>query len=273
MICDALWDIEADLDFLLPSNGKSNNVVVVGAAEESYTEEAQQTKRKRKKTRAPGTRKPYESRQRQEIFDLQHQVWMLENQLTQTASNSMLQTNMSQWERIARQQQGQMRTAAIENQNLQRAVDLNRSFISKMKAHSTKNPSLEPSLVSDWSVYKLGTQITCNYVYTLLQTVNLSAVTWNLSMPVLLMRRGMYGEVPSHGPITSTVTAHAIVQAPCRIVSQALWQVYNGNQVNFSSEGSQVVYERVGSNTVYERYSRTFCGIAAHPHGDLCLPR
>ncbi|KAH9103656.1 hypothetical protein AeMF1_020112 [Aphanomyces euteiches] len=143
MICDALWDIEADLDFLLPSNGKSNNVVVVGAAEESYTEEAQQTKRKRKKTRAPGIRKPTESRQRQEIFDLQHQVWMLENQLTQTASNSMLQTNMSQWERIARQQQGQMRTAVIENQNLQRAVDLNRSFISKMKAHSTKNPSLE----------------------------------------------------------------------------------------------------------------------------------
>ncbi|CAK5031274.1 unnamed protein product [Aphanomyces euteiches] len=72
------------------------------------------------------------------------------------------------------------------------------------------------------------------------------------------------GEVSSVGSVKCTITAHANIPAPCAVVSQALWEVYNGKNVNYKSTGTRVIHERLDANTVYERLSHSFRGITVN---------
>ncbi|KAG9407433.1 hypothetical protein AC1031_002155 [Aphanomyces cochlioides] len=57
------------------------------------------------------------------------------------------------------------------------------------------------------------------------------------------------GEVSSVGTVQCTITAHANIPVPCGVLSQALWEVYNGKNVNYKSTGTRVIHERLDANT------------------------
>ncbi|KAH9127899.1 hypothetical protein LEN26_001750 [Aphanomyces euteiches] len=273
MNCEGRWDIELDLSFLLPCDADSNDLAmteacnVISTAGEPSMEDVKPQKRKRNKSSAPRGRKPYEAHRRQEIFDLQHQVWILENQLAQTKANALCHKNMTQWERLARTQLIQMHKVCLENQSLRHAVDLNRSFISKTTAQLSKRPN--NSLATDWSLYKLGAPLTSRHAaihaiadreYDIKDTAFINAGMFDDTKNIFRLR----GEVSSVGSVKCTITAHANIPAPCAVVSQALWEVYNGKNVNYKSTGTRVIHERLDANTVYERLSHSFRGITVN---------
>ncbi|RHY17001.1 hypothetical protein DYB28_009683 [Aphanomyces astaci] len=165
---DESWDVESDLHFLFANDVElqTDLAAVCDLLDKSESESAAAsvssaaaTKRKRKPSTAPsGARNPHQSRQRQELEDLQRQVLELKSKLDEAKLHAAFKQEMSPAESLARLRQADAAMSLKENKQLKDALDVQNSFIGKLGACLRKKPRHEILSSDDWRVYKLAAQ-------------------------------------------------------------------------------------------------------------------
>ncbi|KAF0694510.1 Aste57867_14626 [Aphanomyces stellatus] len=281
---DTLWDIERDLSFLIATDDQLQAELkqvcdLLGSSGSSGdsddTEAAAEDKghsRKRKPNVAPaGARNTYQTRQKQEMLELQRQVHALKQQLDATKLQVALQRDLGEWETAARVELYAKKKALEENELLRESTHHNSLFITKMQSLLRKKPRLtmayDPSS-EEWQAYKLaahaslriaGIQAIADRQYSRLQTSFINAGIWDRQDNLFCVRPRRDAT-----SVYIEVVHHLKLEAPFHLFGPVVWQLMNGEHPAPLPLGAQRAIENVDADTAYEMYDETTHGFTGH---------
>ncbi|CAK4641551.1 hypothetical protein AeMF1_002103 [Aphanomyces euteiches] len=275
MSAEEFWDVETDLQCLFAADEDLQADLAVlcdlltNTQEESAATSPQQPSRKRKGAPAKEGRASYDFRQRQKISELQQEVQTLKDKLDNAKKNAPVRT--TGWEQLAREQRHEARQVLQEHEELREAVDSTNSFISKLTSLLRKKPRLlQDASSEDWRMYKLVAHESMRYA-----AIHAIADRQYIRKNATFINAGLFGleeNVFRMGPLASPTSLDVQFEfvnrvklpAPFHVVSQAVWQVFNGEKTPPASALAHVVLEKLDDFTVYKRFQETRDGVTSH---------
>ncbi|RHZ35012.1 hypothetical protein DYB37_012071, partial [Aphanomyces astaci] len=223
----------------------------------------------------------FETRQKDEILQLQAQVIELKAQLVKSQSkHSLMSTSdsVSAWERAARRELAEKNKSLRENEQLQSAVTEQATFIEHMQNIFAKKPRLatmggDTMSLDTWQEYKLAAQASLREA-----AIHAIADRQFTRQQNAFILAGLFErtDVLFHaGPRTLPDGSHVLeyiyhmtLPAPYGVVGNACWQVYNGERPPTMADNAERVCaieignrmhttESVDARTVYVKYTET----------------
>ncbi|ETV78524.1 hypothetical protein, variant [Aphanomyces astaci] len=281
---DESWDVESDLHFLFANDVElqTDLAAVCDLLDKSESESAAAsvssataTKRKRKPSTAPsGARNPHQSRQRQELEDLQRQVLELKSKLDEAKLHAAFKQEMSPAESLARLRQADAALSLKENKQLKDALDVQNSFIGKLGACLRKKPRHEILSSDDWRVYKLAAQKSLREAAIRaiadrqLRRKDSAFINAGLMDCTEYVFRSRTIKSQNPHAVTLEVTMNVELAAPRDVISGAVWHVFSCDTPPGMSQHTTVFQERLDAFTLYEQFSEVAAG-GAMTHSNL----
>ncbi|KAF0752376.1 hypothetical protein AaE_006060 [Aphanomyces astaci] len=212
----------------------------------------------------------FETRQKDEILQLQAQVIELKAQLVKSQSkHSLMSTSdsVSAWERAARRELAEKNKSLRENEQLQSAVTEQATFIEHMQNIFAKKPRLatmggDAMSLDTWQEYKLAAQASLREA-----AIHAIADRQFTRQQNAFILAGLFErtDVLFHaGPRTLPDGSHVLeyiyhmtLPAPYGVVGNACWQVYNGERPPTMADNAERTTEALDARTVYVKYTET----------------
>ncbi|KAG9407450.1 hypothetical protein AC1031_002169 [Aphanomyces cochlioides] len=268
---ETLWDIQADLHFLLEDSQdiiEDLDVVwdVVTTTEDESPEEAKEVPRSSPRNK----RKSHEARLRDNKAHLLEEIQVLQGVLSAAKHKTLQHHSTTRWEKLARRLRSQLQKALHDRQNLQEAIHANKVFISKMTTLVRKKPKVHRALSLHTSGSILPAEPTLRRAAIQAMGDNLFSLK-DVTFVVAGVLDQMDNSVRvrhvfdlSQRTLTHEITSNMTLPAPSHVVGKAMWQVYNGEQKSSVPATAQVVHERLDDDTVYERFKYNRDGVICH---------
>ncbi|CAK4699421.1 hypothetical protein LEN26_018484 [Aphanomyces euteiches] len=268
---ETLWDIQADLHFLLEDSQdaiEDLDVVwdVVTTTEDESPEEAKEMRRSSPRNK----RKSHEARLRDTKAGLLEEIQVLQGVPGAVKHKTLQHHSTTRWEKLPRRLRSQLQKALNDRQNLQAAIHANKVFISKMTTLVRKKPKVHPAL----SLHTSGSVLPAEPT---LRRAAIHAIGDNLFRlkGMTFVVAGVLDQMDnsirvrhvvdlSQRTLMHEITSNMTLPAPSHVVGKAMWQVYNGEQKSSVPATAQVVHERLDDDTVYERFKDKRDGAVCH---------
>ncbi|KAF0736051.1 hypothetical protein Ae201684_007639 [Aphanomyces euteiches] len=251
---ETLWDIQADLHFLLEDSQDAIEDLDVAWDVVTTTEDESPEEAKEMPSSSPrNKRKSHEARLRdtkaaQDVAAPQHDAM---GKTTSSATKSAAE--------------GIKRPTKPPS-----AIHANKVFISKMTTLVRKKPKVHPAL----SLHTSGSVLPAEPT---LRRAAIHAIGDNLFRlkDMTFVVAGVLDQMDnsirvrhvvdlSQRTLTHEITSNMTLPAPSHVVGKAMWQVYNGEQKSSVPATAQVVHERLDDDTVYERFKDKRDGAVCH---------
>ncbi|KAG9407456.1 hypothetical protein AC1031_002176 [Aphanomyces cochlioides] len=246
------WDIERDLHFLFASDQTLQDELAIVCDLLATSSEDDEKKSRKRKLRPPskGCRESFESRRRQELYDLQCQVKVLKDKLEEAKLNASLQQCTSRWEKLARRQRNEARKAILEQEDLVDAVNSNNMLIEQLKSLLRKKPRLQAT-EDEWRVYKLVAHASLRRtaIHAIADRQYNRKDTEFINAGLMDRNENFFRIRPL--PRTNQKSVHLETQ------------VFNGEKTPIS-RFAEVALETLDDFTCYERFTETRDGVTSH---------
>ncbi|CAK4772735.1 unnamed protein product [Aphanomyces euteiches] len=276
------WDIVRDLHFLIASDDQLQDELkhvvdlltgddeeITTTADKTTSEESDNSPKSKRlnssKRKASGPVR-FETRQKEEILQLQAQVVELKAQLALSQNKGTLtkSSGVSVWEKAARRELAEKNKSLRENEQLRTAMKEQATFIEHMQNVLSKKPRLSalPNPQSEaWKECKLAAQQSLREAaihaiadrqYSRQQNAFINAGLFERKEH--LFHSGARVQ-PDGMPIFELIY-HLTLPAPFHIIGNACWQVYNGEKPPALIPGAIVNLDIIDKRTVYSKYAQ-----------------
>ncbi|KAF0684270.1 Aste57867_23734 [Aphanomyces stellatus] len=207
----------------------------------------------------------FEVRQKQEMLLLRQQVDELKRHLNESQAKAKRVVDMSLWEKAAKLECMEKQKALMENEQLKEAVNQQATFIEHMEKLCRKKPRLTMSDPHSeaWQCYRLAAHESLR-----MAAIHAIADRQLRRMQNAFIQAGIYGRkediyranvVPQAGnSYMFEMVNHMTLPAPYRLVSEAAWKVFEGENAPTYPDGTVETVERIDNNTVYSQLSHQF---------------
>ncbi|KAF0684281.1 Aste57867_23745 [Aphanomyces stellatus] len=282
------WDIVRDLHFLIASDDQLQGELahvcdLLNAPEEGDATPSDKTSEegdtssdgtpkaaKKPAAATRGKRKTcgtttvrFETRQKEEIMQLQAQVMQLKAQLEERQLNAGKATQgVSAWEKAARHELTEKNKSLRENEQLRDAMHEQATFIEHMQSIFAKKPrlaALSDTTSEAWQEYKLAAQSSLREaaIHAIADRQYARQQNAFINAGLFERRENLFHAGPRTLPDKSIVLEfiyHMTLPAPYDVVGGACWQVYNGKRPPTLAPGANSEFETLDNRTVYNKY-------------------
>ncbi|ETW05282.1 hypothetical protein, variant [Aphanomyces invadans] len=239
-----------------------------GAATTTATEHAPKPKPKRIRAKVP-TDQTSRARQQREMKELRLQVDRLKRQLVEVSYAQSQRDDASTWERAAHDENRHKNRSIQENDQLRAAVHEHTSLISEMTRVLRKKPRLTPQMdrtSEAWQSCRLAAHKALRVAaihaiadkqLAMLQTKFIRAGVFD--RPDDLIRARPLPQV--NGSVIVEYVYHVTLAAPCHLVGDAVWNVFNGSAAAPGDcaglvDGAVETYEFLDRTTLYRTFTK-----------------
>ncbi|CAK4544530.1 unnamed protein product [Aphanomyces euteiches] len=264
---ETLWDIQADLHFLLEDSQDAIEDLDVAWDVVTTTEDESPEEAKEMPSSSPrNKRKSHEARLRDTKAGLLEEIQVLQGVLGAVKHKTLQHHSTTRWEKLPRR----LRKGIKRPTKPPSAIHANKVFISKMTTLVRKKPKVHPAL----SLHTSGSVLPAEPT---LRRAAIHAIGDNLFRlkDMTFVVAGVLDQMDnsirvrhvvdlSQRTLTHEITSNMTLPAPSHVVGKAMWQVYNGEQKSSVPATAQVVHERLDDDTVYERFKDKRDGAVCH---------
>ncbi|KAG9407487.1 hypothetical protein AC1031_002204 [Aphanomyces cochlioides] len=208
-------------------------------------------------------------RQRDEIHHLRQQVDQLTAVLKRKARNR--QSDISLWERTAREEFTEKTKSMEENKYLRVAIYQNSTFIDQMQRVFLKKPRLTSHIdvhSEEWKYYKLAAQSSLREAaihaiadrqYHRMQSALVKADVFDRDKPLFQVKA-----IPHADRSYLLEAIHVDLNAPFHLVGAAAWRVFQGHHPLDLPLTAVQGYTHIDPNTVYSTCMQERSGMTWH---------